>query len=327
MDTLLICTLLLVLTAEVINGWIDAPMSIAAVVSSQVMTARAAVFLAVGFNIAGTLCGTAVAQTLGRDLLNPALVDERMITAACLAVIVWGWYAAHRGLPISTTRALFAGLVGAGLALGGRSAFIRHGWFKVFLGFLCSSFLSMLLAYVLAMLIKLRFAHSSPVRAKKIFDRLQIISTAGIVFNHGLNDGQKFVGLFTLTLVAGRALPAFIIPFWVSVLCALVMGVGTYVGARNASGALGVRLVKLESWQGFAAQAAAAWIMTAASHFGLPLSTNNTIARSLVGAGIARRLSAVRWHVTREMSMVWMLTIPISAALAFAIGFLLKYIL
>ena len=309
--------LLTVLAAEFINGWTDAPNAIATVISTGVMPPRAAIAMAVVLNTIGAMCGTEVAATVGKGIVAPSALTLPAITAAMLSIIAWGTIAARFGIPISKSHALLAGLAGAGFAGGGLSALQWAGWQKVLIGLGLSIFLGAFVAFVLALLI-IRFAGDAhPARAKYNFDKASIFAACFMAFNHGLNDGQKFMGVFATTLLAGGAISEFHIPVWVIIVCALTMGLGTSFGGWRIIKTVGTKMTRLQSWQGFAAQMSAGLTIFGASHFGIPLSTTHTITAGIVGAAASRRASDVRWGVLKRIVAAWFVTFPFCAVIAF----------
>jgi PiT family inorganic phosphate transporter len=223
------------------------------------------------------------------------------------------WY---YGLPTSESHALIAGLTGAGLATAGPSSLLWTGWSKVLIGIVFSTFLGFFGGLFLMALLYRMLANSRPGTVRRIFGRLQILSAGFMAFSHGSNDGQKFIGVFTLALLLGGILPEFQVPIWVIVLCALTMGVGTAIGGWRIVKTMGLRLTKLQPVHGFAAETAAALTIELATRLGIPLSTTHTINTAIIGVGATRRFSAVRWGVTLEIVSAWILTFPI----CFAIG-------
>ncbi len=307
-----------VLIAEFINGWTDAPNAIATVVSTGVMSPRAAVAMAVILNFVGALAGTAVAATVGKGIVETSVLSLPAITAAMIAIIVWGAFAAKVGLPISKSHALLAGLAGAGLAGGGFAALQWSGWVKVLVGMACAVPFGFIASLLLGKLV-IRFAGSMrPARAKRLFDRMQIGSAGFMAFNHGLNDGQKFMGVFALTLLLGGATSKFEIPIWVMVICAATMGIGTAAGGWKIIETIGAKMTRIVSWQGFVAEASASSTIFVASMFGIPLSTTHTITSCIVGVGASKRISDVRWGVLKRIVLAWIVTFPVCGAIAFA---------
>ncbi len=326
MNFLLLFVLLLVLYAEFVNGWTDAPNSIATVVSTRVLSLRVAVIMATVLNIIGAFFGTAVATTIGKGIVNPSAVNLQTIAAAMLGIIIWSSVAAKLGFPTSESHALVAGLAGAGLATAGPDVLLASGWQKVFIGLLFSTFLGFSVALVISKFIQKVFAARSPQKFTRLFSRLQIFSAAFMAFNHGSNDGQKFIGVFALALVLGGVLPSFSIPVWVIFACALTMGIGTSIGGWKIIKTLGIKMTNLETWQGFSAETGASLTILGASHFGIPLSTTHTIGTAIMGVGAAKRKTAVRWGVSRDIVWAWILTFPICGTIAFLSALLLKFI-
>ena len=306
-----------VLAAEFVNGWTDAPNAIATVVSTGVMTARQAIIMAVIFNTIGAMAGTAVAATVGKGIVAPSALTLPAITATMISIIAWGALAAHLGIPVSKSHALLAGLLGAALAGGGLAALQWSGWQKVGIGLVCSLAFGFIGAFAIGRLITRLAASAPPTRAKKTFDRLQMLSASFMAFNHGLNDGQKFMGVFTMTLLAGGAIPEFHISWWVIVVCAVTMGIGTSFGGWRIIQTVGSKMARLTSWQGFAATMAASSTIAVASSYGIPLSTTHTITSAVVGVGASRRLSDVRWGVLKKIILAWCATFPACAAIAY----------
>jgi PiT family inorganic phosphate transporter len=234
-----------------------------------------------------------------------------------LSIVAWGSMAAKMGIPVSKSHALLAGLAGAGLAGGGWEALLWTGWQKVGIGLVCSLGLGFLGALLIGKLV-IRFAGSArPAPAKRTFNRLQLLSAAFMAYNHGLNDGQKFMGVFALTMLAGGATNVFEIPFWIILICALTMGIGTSFGGWRIIETVGMKMARITSWQGFAAQTSASFTIFGASHFGIPLSTTHTITTGIVGASASMRTYDIRWGVMRRIVTAWCLTFPCCAILAF----------
>jgi PiT family inorganic phosphate transporter len=322
----LLIVLLLILGAEFVNGWTDAPNAIATVVSTRSLSPFQALVMASVFNLLGVLSGTAVAATIGKDIIDPSVVDLTTVGGAMVGIILWSTVAAMSGLPTSESHALVSGLAGAGFATAGAEALVVDGWIKVGYGLVFSTFLGFGGGYLVMGLVYNVFRGVVPSRMRNTFRTMQIFSSAFMAFSHGSNDGQKFMGAFTLALVLGNALPVFAIPTWVIFLCATVMAFGTMTGGWRIMRTLGMRVTKLETHQGFAAETAAATTIELATRLGIPLSTTHTISTSIMGVGAVRGISAVRWGVTQELVTAWILTFPICAAISFGVVKLIRWI-
>ena len=327
MEPILYVVLFLVLAAEFVNGWTDAPNAIATVVSTRVMSRGTAVAMAVVFNIIGVFSGTAVAVTIGKGIVDSTIITPSAIGAALVGIVIWSTLAARFGIPTSESHALVAGLAGAALATSGPQALLWSGWSKVLIGLLLSSVVGFILAYFFAKLIRRAFATSMPSTAGRSFRRWQIATAAFLAFNHGSNDGQKFIGVFTLVLMLGGVIATFHVPVWVVLLCAATMGLGTSVGGWKIIHEMGVRMVDLKPWQGFCAQVAAGGTIFFASRFGIPLSTTHTIVTSMMGVAASRKFKHVRWDIASKVVVAWVLTFPICGAIAYATAYFAKLIL
>ncbi|MEK7777409.1 MAG: inorganic phosphate transporter, partial [Chloroflexota bacterium] len=246
--------LLLVLAAEFVNGWTDAPNAIATVVSTRVLTPRQAVVVAVAGNILGAFSGTAVATTIGKGIVKPEAIELSTVAAAMVAIIVWSTIAYRYGLPTSESHALVAGLAGAGLAIAGPSVLLWAGWQKVLIGIGFSTFLGFGLGLMLTTVLLRVFARAPLGFTRALFGKLQLISAAFMAFSHGSNDGQKFMGVFVLGLVMSGVFSEFHIPIWVILIAACTMGLGTAFGGWKIVRTMGTRLTKLETVHGFAAE-------------------------------------------------------------------------
>ena len=312
---LLIFVLGLILAAEFVNGWTDSPNAIATVVSTRVLSPYQAVIMATILNALGAMSGTAVAATIGKDIVRPDIINLATVGAAMVGIIFWSTLAWYFGMPTSESHALIAGLTGAALATAGPESLVATGWNKVLIGLLFSTFLGFFGGLFLMGLLYRGLAHTRPGTVRKIFGRLQIVSAAFMAFSHGSNDGQKFIGVFTLSLLLGGIIPEFKVPIWVIIMCAATMGIGTAVGGWRIVKTMGLRLTKLEPVHGFAAETSAAMTIELATRLGIPLSTTHTINTSIIGVGATRRLSAVRWGVTIEIVAAWILTFPICGAI------------
>lgn len=327
MEAGLIVVLLLILGAEFVNGWTDSPNAIATVVGTRSLTPLQAVVMAATFNLFGVLSGTAVAATIGKGIVDASVIDLTTVAGAMISIIIWSTIAAWFGIPTSESHALVAGLAGAGLAAAGPNALLWDGWRKVIIGLFFSTVLGGIGGFILMVAVYWLFRKAVPAKTKGTFRGLQILSSAFMAFAHGSNDGQKFMGVFTLSLVIGGVLPEFKVPLWVMLLCASVMALGTLTGGWKIIKTLGMKLTRLETHQGFAAEVAAASVIEVATRFGIPLSTTHTISSAIVGVGATRGGSAVNWGVTRQLILAWVLTFPACGFISWLVVWSLRHIL
>jgi PiT family inorganic phosphate transporter len=322
----LVLVLLLILASEFVNGWTDSPNAIATVVSTRVIKPKYAVVLATVCNVIGAFLGTEVAKTIGTGIVKPEAINLITVGAAMVGIVAWSVAAWYFGLPTSESHALVAGLAGAGLATAGPSVLLWEGWQKVLIGLGFSSVLGVFGGYGIAWLIQHLFKNVNRQKSKRLFAVLQTLSAGAMALSHGSNDGQKFIGTFTLALVLGGVLNEFQVQSWTILLCSAIMGLGTSVGGWRIIKTMGAKMVRLETYQGFAAEAAASGSILLASHLGIPLSTTHTINTSIMGVGAATRLSSIRWGVVGEMVTAWILTFPICAIIGYVVAILFKWI-
>lgn len=323
----LIVVLFLVLAAEFVNGWTDSPNAIATVVSTHVLSPVKAVIMAVSLNILGTLMtGTAVASTIGKGIVKLEVLDLSVVAAAMITIVLWSTVAWRYGIPTSESHELVASLAGAGLAAAGPSVLLWEGWRKVIIGLGFSTFLGFSLAFVIMTCLYWLLRRTSTSSVRKVFGRLQIVSAGFMAFSHGSNDGQKFMGVFSLALVLGGVMKEFSVPVPVMLLLGTVMGLGTAFGGWRIIRTMGFKITKLEPVHGFAAESSGALAILLASRFGIPLSTTHTIGTSIMGVGATRRFSAVRWGMARSIVLTWIVTFPVCAILGYVLTLLLRLI-
>jgi PiT family inorganic phosphate transporter len=326
-DLTIFMAFLLALAFEFVNGWTDAPNSIATAVSTRALSPRVAVIMAASFNLLGALSGTAVAATIGKGIVKPEALDGLTVASALIGVVCWSTLAWFLGLPTSESHGLIAGLTGAGLASGGFSVLQAEGWAKVGIGLLLSTLSGFVLAFLIMGLL-LNLTHKMrPARMRANFSKLQVCSVAFMAFSHGSNDGQKTMGVMTLLLFLSGGIKEFKVPLWVIFLSAATMAIATAFGGWKIVKTMGMKMTKLTPIHGFAAELASATTITVASQFGIPLSTTHTIGTAIMGVGSHRRFSAVRWGVARNVVLAWILTFPVCGLISYFITFLIKTLL
>jgi PiT family inorganic phosphate transporter len=325
---LLVIVVFLTLAFEFSNGWHDAANSIATVVSTRVLTPFRAVAWAAFWNfIAAFVFGTAVAKAIGKGMIHIELVTQQVLLAALLGAITWNLITLVLGLPTSSSHALIGGYGGAAVAHAGFKALILGGWVKPVLFIFLSPVVGMVLAIVLTTAASWIVRKQRPQKVDKWFRRLQLLSAALFSLGHGTNDSQKGMGIITTALVAGGLLKSFAVPYWVIICCHLAMGGGTMAGGWRIIKTMGQRITKLTPFGGFAAETAGGLTLVMNAVFGIPVSTTHTITGAIVGVGASRRLTAVRWGITRRILWAWVLTIPGAALIGTAIFHLVRLVL
>ena len=326
MPEITIAIIVLAILFDISNGYNDAANAIATVVSTRVLTPAKAVLLAVVMNILGAFLTTAVAKTIGKGIVDPTAVTGLVILSALVAGFLWNTLMTFFGLPVSASHALIGGLVGASVSYGGITILNTSGLTKIFTALLISPVFGLVFGFIVMSLILKFLGNLPPHTINKYFGKLQILSASFMAFSHGSNDAQKVMGIITLSLVSGGFLKSVEVPFWVILLCALAMGLGTAVGGWKVIKTLGVSMLKLEPVHGFAAETSATAIILGCSHFGLPVSTTHVIATSIMGVGATKRLSAVRWGIGKKIVNAWILTLPACAIFAWALFKVLHYL-
>ena len=316
----------------VVNGATDAPNAIATVVATRCMSPRAAIVLAAVCNFFGlllvTLVSAAVAKTIfhmvdfGGDSQSALIA----LLAAMVAIIVWGVVAWLFGIPTSESHALIAGLTGAAIALqGGLSGINMNEWMKVIYGIVLSTFLGFGSGWLLSKGIARVFRNGDRNKLDHGFKWAQIAAGAGVAFMHGAQDGQKFMSIFMLAIVLASgtgSVDEMSLPLWLMVFCSICMGLGTAIGGKKIIKSVGMDMVKMEKYQGFAASFGATVCLLIATFGGLPVSTTHTKTTAIMGVGAAKRKSAVNWQVAVDMVKTWVLTFPGCGLLGFAFAHL-----
>ncbi|MCC6526178.1 MAG: inorganic phosphate transporter [Polyangiaceae bacterium] len=322
---LLLFLVIVALVFDFINGFHDAANSIATVVSTRVLPPRLAVWWAALFNVLAVFVfGTAVANTVGKGIIDVALVDYWVILGALSGAIVWNLITWYYGLPSSSSHALVGGLVGAGLSKAGAGALVWGGITKTVIFIALAPLIGLVLGFVNMVAIAWIFRRWTPVRVDKLFRKGQLLSAALYSLGHGGNDAQKTAGIIFTLLVAGNILGAKDeIPFWILLTCHVAIGLGTAFGGWRIVKTMGMKITKLKPVGGFAAETAGATTLVINSAFGIPASTTHVITGAIVGVGATTKLSGVRWGIAGRIVWAWVLTIPASAAIAALMWFVL----
>ncbi|MFH1226276.1 MAG: inorganic phosphate transporter [Planctomycetota bacterium] len=316
--TIIIVIIAVALIFDFVNGLHDAANSIATVVSTRVLSPRAAVVWAAFFNfIAFLFFGLHVANTIGKGIVHPDAINVAVIAAALLGAIVWDVVTWYLGLPVSSSHALVGGLLGAAVMHTGFSAVIMGGVMKICLFIVLSPILGLVLGFIFMAVVLRLFRNAVRGKADKLFRRLQLISAASYSLGHGGNDAQKTMGIIAILLfTSGKLGPEFYVPFWVVLACHGAMGMGTLLGGWRIIKTMGQKITQLQPVGGFCAETAGAVMLFASTFLGIPVSTTHTITGSIIGVGATRRLSAVRWGVAQKVVWAWVLTIPAAAVVS-----------
>jgi len=319
--------ILVALAFDFLNGFHDAANSIATVVSTRVLTPQQAVLWAAFFNfVAAFLLGTQVAKTIGSGMIDIAVVNNRVVLAGLLGAIAWNLITWYFGLPVSSSHALIGGYAGAAVAKAGMGAILFAGWVKTLAFIVLAPLIGMVLGLGLMVGVTWIFRRWHPSRLDRLFRRLQLVSAGLYSLGHGGNDAQKTMGIITGLLVSSGQLRAFKVPLWVILLSHAAIALGTMFGGWRIVKTMGTKITKLQPFGGFCAETAGAITLLGATFYGIPVSTTHTITGAIVGVGSSRRLSAVKWGVAGRIVWAWVLTIPIAAAVAAAVYWLIAMI-
>ena len=303
---------------DFINGFHDAANSIATVVGTRVLKPLQAVTLAAVANFVGPfLFGVAVATTIGKGIINPDFVTIHIIIGALSGAIAWNLITWWWGLPSSSSHALIGGIIGAGIAGAGTHAIIFGGLEKVATGIVVSPIVGLIGAFLLATIIITVFANKKPGKVNSAFGKLQLISSTYFSLTHGANDGQKTMGVIALILLTEGVITTFDVPFYVILMAALAISLGTFFGGWRIVKTMAVKITQLKPYQGFAAETGGATVLAVLAHAGIPASTTHAISGAIMGAGAVRRISAVRWGIGKRIIRAWIITIPASAGVSY----------
>lgn len=328
----LLIIVILTLGVVLVNGWTDAPNAIATCVSTRSMGPKQAILMAALFNFLGVFIMTTINATVAQTIYN--MVDfggdsKNSLIALCaalFAIVLWATTAWVFGIPTSESHALIAGLSGAAIALQkGFSGINGEEWIKVFYGLLLSTLLGFSIGFIIVRIIEFICKGMERCKTISFFQKAQVLSGAAMAFMHGAQDGQKFMGVFMLGIFLANGqseMTTFTIPPWLMVICSLVMALGTSIGGYRIIKTVGMGMVKLEKYQGFSADAAAAICLFSSSIFGIPVSTTHMKTTAIMGVGASKRISSVNWSIVKEMVVAWVLTFPGCGA----VGYIMAYI-
>src|SRR6266571_5184287 len=318
MLSLVVVIVIVALLFDFINGFHDAANSIATIVSTRVLTPLQAVVWAAFFNfVAAFGFGVGVARTVGKGVVDAAVVDQWVILAGLIGAIVWDLITWVWGLPTSSSHALIGGFAGAAVVKAGFGSLIASGLIKIGAFMILAPLIGLLVGFLMMVLVLNVFKRETPGRVDKVFRRGQLLSAAAYSLGHGTNDAQKTMGIIAVLLFStGYLGPDFYVPFWVVLAAHAALGLGTMAGGWRIVKTMGMRITKLRPVGGFCAETAGAVMLISTAVGGIPVSTTHTISGSIMGVGAIQRLSAVRWGVAGRIITAWILTIPASAIVA-----------
>jgi len=326
--TFAIIIIVLALIFDFYNGMNDAANSIATIVSTRVLTPLQAVIWAAFFNfIAAFIFGVSVATTIGKGLVDVAIVDNIVIFSVLAGAVLLTASATHYGLPISVSHSIIGGYGGAAIAKAGFASIIISGYIKILIFVFLAPLLGFIIALIFSIITLWVVRNRSPFKVEKYFRLLQLASSGFFSLGHGSNDAQKTIGIITIVLFTNNLIgDTFYVPFWVIILSYTIIALGTLIGGWKVIRTLGMRITKLTPFGGFSAETSAGLTVIGATFLGIPVSTTHTITGAIIGVGSTRRFSAVRWGVARNILWAWILTIPLSAIFSALAYFLSSYI-
>jgi inorganic phosphate transporter, PiT family len=315
-DVILVIVVATALAFDFTNGFHDTANAVATTISTRALPPRVAVGIASVLNFAGAFISLAVAATVANGIVQSDLITTTIVFAGLVGAIAWNLATWYFGLPSSSSHALIGGVVGAAFVAEGADAIKGDGLVeKVLVPAVIAPILALVIAAIAIVIAYRIVGRLRPGPVNRGYRLGQIVSGSMLALSHGTNDAQKTMGIITLALVAHGDISEshFYVPDWVVVASASAIALGTYVGGWRIIRTMGSRIIKMDPAQGFVAQGAGAATILAASHFGYPLSTTQTITGGIMGAGAGKRLSAVRWGVAGNIVGAWVLTLPASA--------------
>jgi len=319
-----IAAIIVALIFDFVNGFNDSANSVATVIGTRVLKPLHAVALSAAANFVGPFVfGVAVATTIAKGIVSPDEITVYMIIGGLAGAIAWSSLCTYFGLPISNSHSLIGGIMGAGIIGLGFEQLVYGGLTKVFAGIIIAPIGGIIFGMALVGIIIAVFAKRRPAVVNRTFGRLSIISSAWLALTHGANDGQKTMGIIVLILFSADLISEIHMPLWVILAAASAMGLGTFFGGYKVIKTLGLKITRLKPYQGFAAQTGGGVMLAVFAILGIPASTTHAITGSVMGAGAARRIRAVRWKVSRQIIFSWVITIPGAAGLAIAFTYII----
>lgn len=318
MHSSLMLVILIVIFAVIfdfINGFHDTATAVATSITTRALTPKNAIIICCIFNFLGAFTGTAVAKTVGDNIVSHTVTPQWVIMCVLIVSIVWNILTWYFAIPSSSSHALIGSLLGGGIAYN--NSFSVINWYNLFHSVVLWLFLSPVIGffvgYIIMNILNSILKNCKRRLVNKIFLKLQILAGAFMAFNHGGNDAQKSMGIITMSLLSGGLISSFKVPVWVVFLCALSLALGTSIGGKKIIKTMGSGMTKLTPVNGFAAQTGAALVILCATFFKAPVSTTHIITTTIMGVGASKRLKSVKWGVAKSIVWAWVLTIPITA--------------
>ncbi|HEX5711754.1 MAG TPA: anion permease [Solirubrobacterales bacterium] len=316
-EVILIIVIGTALAFDFTNGFHDTANVVATSISTGAARPQAAIAMAALLNFVGAFISISVAATVANDVVNADVITPTIVFAGLIGAIAWNLITWWFGLPSSSSHALIGGVVGSAVAAVGFDAVLTDGLVgKVLVPAIVAPLLAFSVAGVSIALVYRVVGKQRPGLVTRGFKYGQIVSGGLLALAHGTNDAQKTMGIITLALIANGSLGAGSDPpFWVIASAAAAIALGTYSGGWRIIKTTGTRIIKMDAAQGFSSQGAGSAVILASTHFGFPLSTTHVINGGIMGAGAAKRVSAVRWGVAGNIVTAWVLTLPAAAAI------------
>lgn len=329
MDYILVTTILIVIASllfDFINGFHDTANAIATSVSTKALKPRQAIFLAAIMNFLGAMTFTGVAQTITKDIVDPFTLNNGsvVIISALFAAILWNLITWYFGIPSSSSHAIIGAVAGAAIAASGFTAIKYSGFLKILQALIFSPIIAFTVGYIIYSIFKVIFKENNLAKTNKRFRLIQVVTAAIQAYTHGTNDAQKAMGIITMALITNHYHTTTDIPLWVQISCAAAMGLGTSIGGWKIIKTVGGKIMKIKPVNGVSADLSSALIIFGATYIHLPVSTTHVISSSILGVGSAHRIRGVKWDTAQRMLITWVITLPVSAALAAIIFFILN---
>jgi Phosphate/sulphate permeases len=325
----LVIIIVLALSFDFINGFHDTANTIATSISTRALTPKAAIAMAAVFNLVGALTNQEVAGAIAKDIVFSDMINLNVVIAALISAIIWNLVTWYLAIPSSSSHALFGSVIGAAIAYTSGFDVLKWGGIikRIIIPLFSAPIIGFVFGYIIMKILNFLVRSCTPQFVNKWFSKLQILSAMSMSYSHGSNDAQKSMGIITLALIAANMNNGkHNTPFWVIILCAIVMAIGTSVGGWRIIKTVGGNIMKMKPLDGFAAQTGSALIIDIMTRLGNPVSTTQIVTTTIMGVGASKRLSAVKWIVAKNMVWAWILTIPTTALVGALVSFIIKIV-